>query len=892
MSLQARHFPDVQSKWKELDGFDPADSTWVVPDLRSKLEIQELLVQRHQGIPSDAVIRVKELWLRVFQRLSPETRLVSLDWVYLQAQTWLGEDEFFKQHPILVRSTVDLLDSLAPIYLHENAQDFLLEFWTQFPDTQDRFESLWIPTQKLIDRLRQNSLTVDRWIPFELQNLDWTGQVPGLPKGWNFIFDLGASMTSSEAELIERLARVNEVQVFAPDKKWTDKSPFLFKPYSLFPFHKNSSPDSETASQFQTRKFSGRLGEIKDCVSQVRTWLDQGIPLEKVAVISTTLETDLPILKIYFDQEGIPVQSPAPGKTHSLPIVQQGLARLQVWGQEPRFTDLATSLSDHVPIRYEKFEAQLKNILENQDLDRSQKVMSTVQTWRWKDAEMDRAEFYKQASMRWPKEGEYFLNRLFEKVLETSPSGARLKLSTWIQWLQQIAAKIEISPPEKLTGPTLTVTSVRTSESPLWTHRYILNLVEGDSSADRSLLSVEEINFLDSTFGMNLPHPEQTVERFEVEWLLSQPGMNCILGYPVTDWNGAPTTPHPDWVMKASDIKTVSSPGFTVWDSRQAQYQPKPGRTHIQIPTRQLPHLSVSGIEAFGQCPFVFAAGRRLFLEDVSEADVILDPRQKGNLIHQVLEKVFTPNEQGSVNWDVTDQQIESLIDQAKASQPELFVWDSVWPSLKKLFLFQVRGAIDLELQEQKQLPGRRVAGVEVGFEVYFDPETKEWTKDSRTERNVLFKGRIDRIDYFGDKGPDGLLLVLDYKSSGKPKFKIEKWIEENNFQMGFYTWLVNQGLVGELSGSVVAGVYFDLKKLTKGQGFQALEGLGKVTLENDPEGCSLESVQPVWAEIRQQIEMTVDRIQAGEYLPNPKDEEDCKKCRWRGPCRAPHLGI
>lgn len=888
MSLQARHFPDVQSKWKELDEFNPAVSTWVVPDLRSKLEIQELLVQRHQGIPSDAVIRVKELWLRIFQRLSPESRIVSLDWVYLQAQNWLAEDDFFRHHPSLIRSTVDLLDSLAPIYLHESAQDFLQEFWTQFPDTQDRFEKLWNPTQKLVDQLRRNSLIVDRWIPFQLQNLDWTGQVPGLTTGWNFIFDLGASMTSPEAELIERLARVNDVQVFAPDKKWIEMAPFLFKPYSLFPFHKISARQTEAASQFQTRKFSGRLGEIKDCVSQVRSWLDQGIPLEKIAVISTTLETDLPVLKIYFDQEGIPVQAPAPGKAHSLPIVQQGLARLQIWGQEPRFTDLATSLSDHVPVRYEKFEASLKHILENQDFDRSQKVLSTVQTWRWKDSEVDRSEFYKQAQMRWPKEGQYFLNRLFEKVLETSPGGARLKLSTWIQWLQQIAAKIEISAPEKLTGPTLTVTSVRTSESPLWTHRYILNLVEGESSAERSLLSVEEINFLDSTFGMSLPHPEQTVERFEVEWLLSQPGVNCILGYPVTDWNGAPTTPHPEWVMRALDIKKVSSPGFTVWDSRQAQFQQKSGKTNSLIPPSQLSHLSVSGIEAFAKCPFIFAAGRRLFLEDLSEADVVLDPRQKGNLVHQVLEKVFTPDEQGVVNWEISDSQIESLIDQAKISQPELFVWDSVWPSLKKIFLFQVRGAIELEKLEQKQLPGRRVAGVEVGFEIYFSPELKEWSRDKRTEKSVLFKGRIDRID----RGPEGLLLVLDYKSSGKPKFKIEKWIQENNFQMGFYTWLVDQGLVGELSGMVVAGVYFDLKKLNKGQGFQAIEGLGKVTLENDPEGCSHESVKPVWAEIRQQIEESVDRIQAGEYLPNPKDQKDCEKCRWRGPCRAPHLGI
>lgn len=921
MQLRSISCESTQQKWQSLESFDPRDQSWVVSDLRSKLEVQSYLLGKTKGIPADAVIRARELWLQIFRRTFPSTKLVTLDWIYLQSSHWLmtSHQVMFAENPSLMKTVVDLVDTLSSIFWHPNREEILEEFFKTFPATFERFEKVWPMCLELADYLQEHHLVTENWVPAVLENSGWSGQVPGLRSEHSFVFDLGGSLSSFEAQLIEKLGRSYKVLVLAPSLSWIDKFPFLLQPYKAFPaqvgpsMEKLSSAESRIlglnlassdsqSSAFQsadvqspgslyrdsklgvveTRKFSGRLAEIKDCVSQVRQWLDQGVALNQIAVISCTLETDFPALKSYFMKEGIPVSGSAVGKVHSLPSTQEGFARLRLWGQEARFSDLLTAFREKVPGRFEKFEGLYKNLLSTDDLARQLDTQKKTQDWRWSDLEVSLEGLYREAKRIWPASGLPILHRLFEKIFEVTPKASVLPLSKWIQWLELMASKVEIPNFEEGLLKSLTITSHRSAESPLWTHRYFLNLVEGEFSKDKNLLGLKEINFLGSQYGFYLDHPEQSIERFEMAWLLSQKGSTDILGYPLTDWSGGPTTPNPEWMMRSQGKKDVHSPGETRWDSIQHRQESNPD----QMPSKLIPFsnpgpLSISSIESYLDCPFIFSAKKRFNLRDESEADITLDPRQKGTLIHRILEKIFTP----PVNWNLNENQIQGLLEDIRLEMADLFIWDSVWPSLKKNLAQKTWRVLEFERGYQKQYPRREILKNEADFKLYFDPKEKKWGR-VEIPGALVFKGKVDRIDGAQGQG----LALLDYKSSSSSAQGINNWIKDNKLQMGFYSWVVDQGFMESLTGPVMAGTFLGLKTMDRSRGFQSQEGVGLLYSEEKPKNFGRAQVESLWRQILEEVERATLEIIEGHYLPSPRIQTLCDKCEWRGLCRAPHL--
>lgn len=874
--------PSTRQKWQYLEKMDPHSEIWVVSDLRSKLEVQSLLLEKFDGIPSDAVLRARELWQQIFRRRHPLAKIVSLDWIHLQAGHWLlkSHGEIFSANPNLIKTVVDLVDSLAPVFLHPGRDEILEDYFENFPETRDRFQQVWPVCLELADRLDQQGIVADAWIPLVLENGDWDGHVPGFKGEWNFTFDLGGSMSAAEMQLIQKLSRRHSVRVLSPSKKWLDEFPFLLQPYRSIPVT-SGAPEVGRKCEQDARKFSGRLAEIKDCVSQVRSWLNAGVALEKIAVISCTLETDFPILKSYFLKEGIPVAGHAVGKLHSLPVVQEGFARLRLWGQETRYADLAMAFREGLPVRFEKFKGLYKNLLSTQDFEREAETQNAASSWKWIDTELSLEGFYHQAVERWPKSGLPVLHRVFEKIFEATPKASVLPLSKWFQWIEQVAAKLEIPNLEAIPLNALVINSHRSAESPNWTHRYFLNLVEGEFTQKRNLLNSKEIQFLGNTYGFFLPHPEQTIERFEISWLLQQPEVKDIIGYPLTDWSGGPTTPNPEWMLR-SLTHEVHAPGPTRWDSIQHQQEQDPD---VLIPKKipcQVELLSISSIENFLDCPFIFAAKKRFHLKDESQADVTLDPRQRGTLIHRILEKIFTP----PVNWNQSQAQIEQALEEVRLEMKDLFIWDAVWPSLKKNLSGKTKRVLEIEREYKKQFPLREILKNEAEFKVYFDPQARTWSL--RPDGAVAFRGKIDRVDGVNGKH----LALLDYKSSSNAAQNVDKWVRDKKLQMGFYSWVVDQNFVESLTGQVVAGTFFGLKTLDRNRGFQSREGEGLLFEKSNPAEFARADVEQLWKEVIQEIETATLRILEGEYLPAPRDLAICDTCEWRGQCRAPHLNL
>ncbi len=57
--------------------FDSRKQSWLVSDLRTKLELQSYLLEKQDYYVDESVLRASDLWKLLLKRLDPEIRLVS-----------------------------------------------------------------------------------------------------------------------------------------------------------------------------------------------------------------------------------------------------------------------------------------------------------------------------------------------------------------------------------------------------------------------------------------------------------------------------------------------------------------------------------------------------------------------------------------------------------------------------------------------------------------------------------------------------------------------------------------------------------------------------------------------------------------------------------------------
>ena len=68
--LEFVQYQNYQEKFNTLkNNFDPSRSTWIVPDLKSKSEIQKVLLEKYGFLEEDSVLRASELWGKLQKQL-------------------------------------------------------------------------------------------------------------------------------------------------------------------------------------------------------------------------------------------------------------------------------------------------------------------------------------------------------------------------------------------------------------------------------------------------------------------------------------------------------------------------------------------------------------------------------------------------------------------------------------------------------------------------------------------------------------------------------------------------------------------------------------------------------------------------------------------------------
>ena len=893
--LKAVSLSHSDQKFEFLSVFNEKEQTWLVSDLRSKLDLQAQLLTRAPGFEDHSVLRASELWRLFLRRLRPELRIAPREFV----KSWLKHHlkKSAQQNPngLLQPQSADsflaLMDLFAPIFIDPLGPSRLADFFDSQPTAAERWKVWSELSYALFQIIMKEKWVLASWIPAILLH------EPDLEKVWNrpLWVDLGAGLRQSEAQLFKRLAKTNQVTVLTPNLESRNQFEFLLEPCRDL-FDSSEQKEKKTgrvpSGQNECLRFSGPLAEIKQAVAKVRQWLKEGVSPEKIVIVAAQIENYWPLLEPYFDQEGIPVHKDSVARLQSWPFVASWVARLRLRTGQVSFAEAELAINpDELSLRFEKFKALFCNALELEDLEKSHELKNFFLKGTAPHEEMDLEQFMAWTARDWRElENWEGFEIILKDFLRSVPLDVKMDAASWLSYLESVLCKKEIRiKSADLSGVAfLNLSSV---EGLQFQKRIFLGLTEADFKPhSTALVNAFEFNRLGWDFGYFLDHPEQSLLNFELEWALQTPSEEDLLCFPATSFSGSAQAPHPLWIQKGGSEK-VHLPLPTRWDEIQNSGQALPAKAQRDLgilgddflQLTEVPRFSISAIEKYRTCSFQFASERIFHLLDLPDRDLDLDARSKGSFAHKIFEKLTHPPRR----FDWSADELRSLLEETKI-ELDLQYEGPFWAIEKERHLQMALRFLRFEQEWAEKFPQAKIEAREKKFSFFYDPGTQTFHKGGQ-EGFIPIRGTIDRIE----TDSQGWKLVVDYKRRHDTKQSFSHWIEKNFLQLGFYAWVIDRNFVEGLSeGQVGGAVTFAYQILEKRRGLVLPQIMGRLAPKMEPKEASLDLKNNFYEEFEQLLKQILNQALGGEIkaFPFRGDLSICEQCRWSRLCRAPHL--
>lgn len=215
-------------------------------------------------------------------------------------------------------------------------------------------------------------------------------------------------------------------------------------------------------------------------------------------------------------------------------------------------------------------------------------------------------------------------------------------------------------------------------------------------------------------------------------------------------------------------------------------------------------NISASRVESYYKCPFSYFC--RYGLKAMPRKVAELDPMQRGNVIHHVLETLlrsYSPNELTGMGRDGFYEIIYSIMEEYL-----LRVLDGSGRSERFIYLYKKLASTVCDVAERliRELSQSDFRPVE--FEMKIGPGgTVPSYELSDSEGRLRIFGAVDRVDIAEINGKR-YFRVIDYKSSGKD-FLLSDVMQGLNMQMFIYLFAIWHFGRGEFSGALPAGVLY-----------------------------------------------------------------------------------
>ncbi len=883
-------------KLAHLEPYDEKTQTWLTADLRSKFEMQTRLLGLAEGYEDLSIYRASELWRLLLRRLRPELKIVPREFLFawlthhLKKLAKAAPDSGLK--PQSANSLLDMMDLLAPLFLHPQGATTLAQFFEAHVGAAGKWKVQADLAAAFFNVILRENWILPAWIPAILSH------EKNLEAAWDrpLWVDLGADLRQSEVELLMRLSKQFDVIFFIPELKEKDQFHFLMQPSEELASQAQSTFRCDPRvidDQSKCLRFSGPLAEVKQAVAQIRLWLEQGISPSKIALVAPEMEDYWPLLEPFLEREGISIYKNSVTRLQSWPSISAWLSRLRLRSGQVSYSDLEAGLNtDILKIRFEKFRALFRHSIETEDLKRTQELESFFALGGAPESDIDLEEFMAWSAHDWRDlENWEGFEILLKELLQAVPTYVRMDLDAWISFVESLAVKKEIIlKPANFGG--IALVNLSAVDGSRFERRIFLGLTESNfRKRSNVLVGAHELNRLGWDFGFFLDHPEQNLMNFQFHWALQTPSQEDYLFFPATGFTASPEAPHPLWLRKGGGEK-VQIPMTTRWDEIQGSelaLHPKilrdlgkaePVLLHMPSGLR----FSASALERYRSCSFQFAAEKIFHLLDVPARDLDLDARSKGSLAHKLFETLTLEPRR----FDWTHEELGPLLDQIR-KEVRLEGRDGLfWEIDKERHIKLAQRFLKFELEWSQQYPQARIEAREKRFEFYFDPQTETFS-NQKTETTISIVGSIDRVE----TDSNGWKLVVDYKTNHDSRKNFANWIKENSIQMGFYSWVIDRGFVHGLEAGQVGGaVTYAYKAMEKRRGFVLPEIVGRLAAKVDPKETSLDHKEKFYLELEVLLKQILKDALAGQVQPLPFQENYviCESCQWSLVCRATHL--
>jgi RecB family exonuclease len=296
------------------------------------------------------------------------------------------------------------------------------------------------------------------------------------------------------------------------------------------------------------------------------------------------------------------------------------------------------------------------------------------------------------------------------------------------------------------------------------------------------------------------------------------------------------TTPNSAW-LRSPAIQAVfrapQPPGF-------------PGYPDPPLPWTLPGEISLSQVSTALGCPCRFLLGNLLEIRELPEIEAGLNPRERGQLLHEVLARFTAPFQEileTDQAWD--HQRARELLQEAARRALAPLSFDLHWQAEENRWLGEAGLLWEWLSRERERFEaGWRWLGSEVAFQ---DLRGQDWP--------FTLSGRIDRLDYHPENSD---LVVWDYKSGNLPK-KNQVLEEVAEAQLPCYLLAVQQGRVKVNQTAV------NLRA-----GFIGLKSPRSQHLKHEDFGATPEKWREAALAFAAKVTALGRRLAAGDFRPDP----------------------
>ena len=904
-------FLKLSSRSQSLEvfkSFNPNESTWLVSDLRTKFELQEILLEKQGFFIDESILRASDLWKLLIRRTEPRLRVVSDAFLRSLVRSIIDENaaELGDMASSAEETLFHHLDQMAAIIFHPEGTQMLEAWFAENSESAARWKSWFLRARYVgIKLINEHRVLSQRWIVSWLQNNTNIESVWQKP----LVVDLGGELSRVEAEMLRAISRVTDVTVLAPDPIWKSDFKYLLSPYEWLESQAQEVKaltttmfgNKQRQAHWRVKRFSGMLAEVKEAVSSTRRWLDSGLRPHEIAIIAADIEKYWPVLSQFCKEEGIPVNKATTVRLQSLPDMARWLSHLRVRSGGANYLDLELSFYDQEisqKVRFEKFKALFVSLYSTEDLSRHDLVRSIYEGQFSTAKILQRDEFVGQTLLYWNGFDDDPLQSVLREVLANALPSTKLSWAEWLKYLESVVATKEWTL-EKPYIDGVQITKIMSVGNQGLKKRFFLGLTEEQLKRKSKLqLSPDEYFHLSKDLGFVINNPDVSDLEFELKWMSDDCAEEDIFCVGMTDFTGQLQTPSKFWLSLDSQAgkHNLDVPDLCRLDEMQKAIDPAkvPMRLSQDLGVTELPNISVektltfspSAISSYVKCPFIFAAGRVFNLADEAEIDIDVDPRSSGSLFHYIFEKLTV--EPFRSDW--SDSEVLQIIEEGRQATKLVVGSEELWPSLKGKFLISAKRFLDNERSLRQEFPRKKVLARELKVEIWFNPRTKEVSLEEKNDF-VKVSGTIDRIDGDGTQ-----LVIYDYKASQGSIKSFDKWLnlEERKIeiQMPFYLWALAHNRKINLPGEVDALLYYNYSNFKlagfavnekAGQNYGALKDKKVPQFTEEGKADMVMRLEDVLANL-------MTKALEGHYVPDPVDIKECDKCLWSGMCRAKHL--